>query len=269
MDGKTILTHESDGYFDPGIGAILGAAAFLGGSGRVTLFTTVMMVEITGDPIMIFPVGFATFFAVLVGNAINHGLYHALIDVQSLPYLPDTWQSDQLPPRILVENMMPPNKPLVVKVTEGKQGISAAIDGNPYTGFPLVNEHDAIIGMLDRAYLEELMQKDGPVSADDFMDVADMYPLTVRRKFPLQLAYQLFKAMDMRNLVVVDDAHKPIAVMTRFAFLAWRVRERLGEKFDELQQEEVDRRVSQRRRSGSGGDSGIMNFSMQRHASLA
>ena len=29
---------------------------------------------------MIFPVGFATVFAVLMGNLINHGLYHSLID---------------------------------------------------------------------------------------------------------------------------------------------------------------------------------------------
>ena len=30
--------------------------------------------------VMIFPVGFATIFAVLMGNFINHGLYHSLID---------------------------------------------------------------------------------------------------------------------------------------------------------------------------------------------
>ena len=32
---------------------------------------------------MIFPVGFSTVFAVLVGNLINHGLYHSLIDAGS------------------------------------------------------------------------------------------------------------------------------------------------------------------------------------------
>ena len=37
---------------------------------------------------MIFPVGFATIFAVLVGNAINHGLYHSLIDATA-SFLPE------------------------------------------------------------------------------------------------------------------------------------------------------------------------------------
>ena len=31
---------------------------------------------------MIFPVGFATIFAVLMGNMLNHGLYHSLVDVR-------------------------------------------------------------------------------------------------------------------------------------------------------------------------------------------
>merc|ERR1719271_1884252 len=105
-----LLTPSTAGYLDPGIAALVGAAAFLGGSGRVTLFTTVMMVEITGDPVMIFPVGFATVFAVLVGNLINHGLYHSLLDVQSQPYLPDLWENGDLPPGLHVEDMMPKNK---------------------------------------------------------------------------------------------------------------------------------------------------------------
>ena len=114
---------------DPGIGALIGAAAFLGGSGRVTLFTTIMMVEFTGDPVMIFPVGFATIFAVLMGNMLNHGLYHSLIDVQSTPYLPDTWQADQLPPGILVRDMRPQNPPIMVSLKRGRAGVEQALKG--------------------------------------------------------------------------------------------------------------------------------------------
>merc|ERR1712151_987965 len=49
---------------EPGIGAIIGAAAFLGGSGRIAVFIVVMLVEITGDPLIILPVGVATMTAV-------------------------------------------------------------------------------------------------------------------------------------------------------------------------------------------------------------
>jgi CBS domain-containing protein len=250
-----VLTPSTSGYLDPGIGAVVGAAAFLGGSGRVTLFTTVMMVEITGDPVMIFPVGFATVFAVLVGNALNHGLYHALIDVQSQPYLPDTWQSDELPPGVTVKDMMPANDPIVIPLNGGIEGINAAISGNNYTGFPLVNDDGAVLGMVAREPLLEFVQQASPVTSDKLKYVSDLHPLTVRQDFPLQMAYNLFKAMDMRNLVVVDDHHRPLAVMTRFAFLAWRVKERLGDRFDVLMRMEEERRMARARARSWGSQS--------------
>merc|ERR1719313_1387249 len=126
-----------------------------------------MMVEITGDPVMIFPVGFATVFAVIIGNLINHGIYHSLLDIQSQPYLPDTWQSNGLPPNIKVKDMKPPNPPITVEENGGKASIRAAIDGNNYTGFPLVNDEGAVIGLSDREHLEQLLKKEGEVTRED------------------------------------------------------------------------------------------------------
>jgi len=249
LSEHSLFMPSTTGYLDPGIAALVGAAALLGGSGRVTLFTTVMMVEITGDPVMIFPVGFATVFAVLVGNTINHGLYHSLLDVQSQPYLPDTWQSDELPPGIKVKDMMPRNDPIVIPLNGGKEGIQNAINGNNYTGFPLVEDDGAVLGLVSRKPLEKLLEQESPVLADDLKFVSDLHPLTVREDFPLQMAYLLFKAMDMNNLIVVDAHHRPLAVMTRFAFLAWRVKERLGNTFDALVHREELRRAN---RHGTG-----------------
>eukprot|EP00439_Symbiodinium_sp_Y106_P037900 s1816_g4.t1 len=245
-DGSPV-TLEPNGFLDPGIAALMGAAAFLGGSGRVTLFTTVMMVEITGDPVMIFPVGFSTVFAVLVGNLINHGLYHSLIDVQSTPYLPDTWQADQLPPGIVVRDMMPKNKPIEIKLAGGREGIKDALKGNNFSGFPVVDAKRVVVGMVDRKDLEELLDQDDEITAEDLKRCSSLYPVTVRESFPLQSAYQLFKSMDMKNLVVVDDNHTPLAVMTRFAFLAWRVADRMGGRIHELHERELQRRRSRRR----------------------
>lgn len=275
LPGDSSMVFGTLGLLDPGIGALIGAAAFLGGSGRVTLFTTIMMVEITGDPVMIFPVGFATIFAVLMGNMINHGLYHSLIDVQSTPYLPDTWQADQLPPGILVRDMRPQNPPIMVSLKRGREGIKKALKGNDFTGFPLVDEievlrdakpdntdddfdgnHVVVVGMCDRKDLEELLESEDEITAERLKQCSNLYPVTVRDNFPLQSAYQLFKSMDMKNLVVVDDNHRPVAVMTRFAFLAWRVAERLpADRLEELQKRERQRhllRSHSRRRTVAG-----------------
>ena len=59
---------------DPGTYAIIGAASFLGGSGRITVMLATVLLELTDDASMIAPVGLACILSMLVGNAINHGL---------------------------------------------------------------------------------------------------------------------------------------------------------------------------------------------------
>ena len=54
-----------------GLYATLGAAAMLSGSGRVALFISAVMVEITNDTEFIPPLVLATFVAAIVGNRFN------------------------------------------------------------------------------------------------------------------------------------------------------------------------------------------------------
>jgi len=72
---------------DPGTYAIVGAASFLGGSGRITVMLATVLLELTDDASMIAPVGICCILSMLVGNAFNHGLYHGLIPVFNIPYL--------------------------------------------------------------------------------------------------------------------------------------------------------------------------------------
>ena len=60
---------------DPGTYAIVGAASFLGGSGRITVMLATVLLELTDDASMIAPVGICCILSMLVGNAFNHGKY--------------------------------------------------------------------------------------------------------------------------------------------------------------------------------------------------
>lgn len=66
--------------------AVVGMAAFLSGSSRITMMLATVIVELTDDASLIAPVGCATIIATIVGNFFNHGLYHGLIPVMNLPY---------------------------------------------------------------------------------------------------------------------------------------------------------------------------------------
>ena len=54
----------------------MGMAAFLSGSGRITLMLATVIIELTDDASLIGPVGVASIIAMIVGNMFNHGLYH-------------------------------------------------------------------------------------------------------------------------------------------------------------------------------------------------
>ena len=72
---------------DPGMYAVIGMAAFLGGTGRITMMLACVIVELTDDASLIAPVGVATIVSMIVGNLFNHGLYHMLIPVMNVPFL--------------------------------------------------------------------------------------------------------------------------------------------------------------------------------------
>ena len=72
---------------DPGTFAIIGAASFLGGSGRITVMLATVLLELTDDASMIAPVGIVCILAMLCGNLFNHGLYHGLIPLIDVPFL--------------------------------------------------------------------------------------------------------------------------------------------------------------------------------------
>lgn len=244
---KDVLFTDS-GFVDPGIGAVVGAAAFLGGCGRITLFVTIMMVEITGDPLMILPVGLGTVVAVLVANWFNHGLYHTLMYVASFPYLPEKWPAKHLPGEHLLRvlDVIEPDRPVVTVPLSGvREEVEAALETNNFGGFPVVSKEGTAVGVAERRHLVELLggnsvpQRDMLSLADlledgvcevDVGSVTDFHSVTVRQNLPLEVAYQLFKRMELRHLVVVDDHHKPKACLTRKNLLPWIVDEYVAKR---------------------------------------
>ena len=72
---------------DPANYAIVGAGAMLAGTVRLNLFVIMLLVEATGEPNYVLPISIGVMFAVWVGDRINHGIYHRLMDLASFPFL--------------------------------------------------------------------------------------------------------------------------------------------------------------------------------------
>eukprot|EP00913_Durusdinium_trenchii_P022965 g21563.t1 len=72
---------------EPGVYAMVGAAAVLGGVCRVTISLVAIMLELTGGMTYIVPFMIAVLIAKLVGDTLNEGIYDLYIVLKGYPFL--------------------------------------------------------------------------------------------------------------------------------------------------------------------------------------
>ena len=63
---------------------------------RLNLFVVMLLVEVTGEPDYILPIAIGVMCAVWVGDRLNHGIYHRLIDLASFPHLSSSATLEQM-----------------------------------------------------------------------------------------------------------------------------------------------------------------------------
>lgn len=76
-------------WVDPGLFALLGAAAFFGGVSRLTISLTIILIEITNEVRLLLPLMTAIITAKAVADLLTHSLYHALLELKCVPFLPN------------------------------------------------------------------------------------------------------------------------------------------------------------------------------------
>merc|ERR1712232_1452430 len=101
---------------------------------------------------------------------------------------------------------MPRNPVITIPLKGGREGVEKVTAGNDYTGFPVVNSEGIVLGIAERNHLDMMLAS----GSNDVGAYVDFHPVTVREGYPLQMAFQLFKQMELRHLIVVDNKHKPL-----------------------------------------------------------
>lgn len=75
-------------WIDPGAFAMLGAVSFFAGVTRLSLALAVIMLEMTNDIQFLVPFMLSISSAKLLGDYLTHSLYHGLLEIKCIPYLP-------------------------------------------------------------------------------------------------------------------------------------------------------------------------------------
>ena len=159
----------------------------------------------------------------IVGNLINHGLYHGLIAVFNMPFLnvePSVamWEArvDQVMsfyPLTIESSISPPE---LLQWVEDLQHRRIS-----HNAFPVVGSDGILVGMITskqlvQAYADYKKKEGGEpqlqIQLGQFMDRS---PLTVHPHTRLGRAYEVFQKMGLRHLPVVKPDGTVLGILTR------------------------------------------------------
>uniref|UniRef100_A0A061R9Q3 H(+) cl(-) exchange transporter 7 n=1 Tax=Tetraselmis sp. GSL018 TaxID=582737 RepID=A0A061R9Q3_9CHLO len=211
---------------DPGAYAIVGAAAFMAATGRLSLFFTVIMLEATGYISFVLPISIGAIVATLTGNFFNEGLYHILMEVAKMPYLPTMASIDQEAMR--VKELFAGLKCHIISPVGDIHRWKELLDGVQHNGFPVVDSEGRLKGVILREALaaaidEQLGRlRSGEVDKHIAWHLVyrrvqremDAAPVTVRDRDPADQALLMFSRMRLRHMVVLSG-ERPVFLLTR------------------------------------------------------
>lgn len=227
---------------NPGVYAMVGAAATLSGVTRTTVSLAVIMFELTGTLTYVIPVILSVLVAKTVADALEpKGIYDLVIELSQLPYL--DYKHEYLWGALQVSDVTDRKVETIIvddqnTVRALRDKLLAAVrDGNGDSGLPILQKEDAgckMVGYIGASELEHaltiladepeeichfhaatppqldlgassissLYDTPGQVDPFDLTIYMDQAPLTVPTHAPLELVHQLFTKLGARYVVV-------------------------------------------------------------------
>ncbi|TRY88427.1 hypothetical protein DNTS_018863 [Danionella cerebrum] len=191
----------------PGLYAMVGAAACLGGVTRMTVSLVVIMFELTGGLEYIVPLMAAAVTSKWVADAFGkEGIYEAHILLNGYPYL----DQDEFTHRTLATDVMRPRRneaPLAVLTQDSStlEELEALIKETDYNGFPVVvsRQSERLIGNSVVYFTEEAPQL--PASNPQPLKlrrILNLSPFTVTDHTPMETVVDIFRKLGLRQCLV-------------------------------------------------------------------
>ncbi|NXI60730.1 CLCN5 protein, partial [Chloroceryle aenea] len=227
----------------PGLYAMVGAAACLGGVTRMTVSLVVIMFELTGGLEYIVPLMAAAMTSKWVADAIGReGIYDAHIRRNGYPFLE---AKEEFSHKTLAMDVMRPRRtdpPLTVITQDSMtvEDVEAIINETTYSGYPVVvsRESQRLVGFVLRRDLiisiENARKKqDGIVSTSiiyftdhspplppsspsmlKLRSILDLSPFTVTDQTPMEIVVDIFRKLGLRQCLVTHNG-KLLGIITK------------------------------------------------------
>ncbi|XP_033839438.1 H(+)/Cl(-) exchange transporter 5 isoform X2 [Periophthalmus magnuspinnatus] len=218
----------------PGLYAMVGAAACLGGVTRMTVSLVVIMFELTGGLEYIVPLMAATMTSKWVADAFGReGIYEAHIRLNGYPFLE---AKEEFEHNSLAVDVMRPRRsdPPLAMLTQDSMTlgeVEALVESTHYSGFPVVvsSESQRLVGFVFRRDLlisidNARKRQEGVVSASRVVftehapsqppeappplrlrGIMDLSPFTVTDHTAMDITVDIFRKLGLRQCLVTHN----------------------------------------------------------------
>lgn len=196
------------GSLNPGVYAMAGAAAVLGGVNRMTISLVVIMLELTGGLDFIVPFMLTVLFAKAVGDALNEGIYDLYIVLKGYPFLRE--KLDITFTERCCDVMEAQLTKLDVSLHPSLAGLLEMLRTTSFHGYPVVDGHH-LIGYTRRQQLEDLIRCrkqqgcEGPVTLDELKLYIDSTVMRMVPDAPLSQAHRVFQQLGCKHIFIVGS----------------------------------------------------------------
>lgn len=135
------LAFPHASFINPGKYALVGAAAQLGGTVRMTISLAVILIECTGNIWFALPIICTLTMAKWIGDYFNEGIYDTQIKMSKVPFLP--WHCPEKVSALKAKKIMS-EQIVTVRMKESVEYIVNILKNSPHGGFPVVDNIDSI-----------------------------------------------------------------------------------------------------------------------------
>ena len=156
--GKFIY-HYIDSTQHEGVYAVLGAAGYFAGVSRLSVSLAVIMIELTNEKRILFPIMVSIITARAVASILSPSLYHTILSIKSVPFLniADSEAMDNKQVACFRASDICKHAVVCVREYETIDSLLATLTVCKHNGFPVVDREYHFLGMITRSQIITLL----------------------------------------------------------------------------------------------------------------